>query len=107
MKREEAKSSSLFSGRCTATILLRIRQAQHRPAGRRQLRHGHRRFWLWRHFWRFWMEDRILEPEGQVAGAAAFAVTGVGLAFAFARARRAFDADVEMIVVTVHRPHLV
>src|SRR5215218_1094951 len=53
------------------------------------------------------MQDRILEPVGEVAGAAAFAFSRIGLAFAFAGAGRTFDADMEVIVVAVHRPHLV
>src|SRR5438128_2451681 len=80
-------------------LLLGVRHVQHAPAGRRQLRHGHRRFRLRRLFGRLRMQRRILEPEGEVAGRTAFAHVGIGLALAFARARRAFDADVEVIVM--------
>src|SRR6266851_9012560 len=52
------------------------------------------------------MDDRILEPKGEIAGAAALALRRRRLAFAFAAAGRTFDADMEVIVVAVHRPHL-
>src|SRR5207247_9095714 len=64
-----------------------------------------RRFWLWRLFRRLRVDNRILEPIGQIAGAATFAGRWFGLALASA-ARRTFDADMEVIVVAVHRPHL-
>src|SRR6201988_2877403 len=88
-------------------LLLGVRHLQHRPAGRRELRHGHRRLWLRRLLRRLRMQRRNLEPEGKVAGRAALARVGIGLGLAFARARRALDADVEVVVVTVHRPDLV
>src|ERR1700724_976258 len=52
------------------------------------------------------MDDRILEPESEITRAAALALRGRRLAFAFAAAGRTFDADVEVIVVAVHGPHL-
>ena len=52
------------------------------------------------------MDHRILEPVGQIACAAAVAFRRGWLAFAFAAAGRTFDADMEVIVVPVHRPDL-
>src|SRR5712671_4208502 len=53
------------------------------------------------------MDDRILEPVGEIAGAAALAGRRLRLALARAAAGRASDADMEVIVMAVHRPHLV
>src|SRR5947199_10452265 len=86
-------------------LLLGVRSGQHLAAGGRQLRQGQRRFWLWRLFRRLRVNNRILEPIGQIAGAATFARRWFGLALASA-ARRTFDADMEVVVVAVHRPHL-
>src|SRR5882757_6855970 len=51
-------------------LLLRVRRSQHGFAGGRQGGHRHRRLWFRRRRRRFWVEDRILEPECEVAGAA-------------------------------------
>ena len=84
-----------------------VRRGQHRFAGRRQLRHRHRRLRLRRHLRRLRVQHRIAEPVGEIAGAAAFASpAGSGWLSHSPLAGRAFDADVEVIVVAVHRPHL-
>src|SRR5215213_4186405 len=102
-----AKSSSSFScGFDLAWSMFCIRRMQYGFAGWRQLGHGHRRLRLWRLFRRLRMQHRVAEPVGEVASAAAFAFGRFGLAVAFAGAGRALDADVEVIVMAVHRPHL-
>src|SRR5712671_4251417 len=92
--------------RPAAALRLRVRSGQHLAAGGRQLRQGHRRFWLWRLFRRLRVDSRILEPIGQIAGAATVARRWFGLALASDGARRTFDADMEVVVMAVHRPHL-
>src|SRR6266481_1395943 len=87
-------------------LLLRIRRVQNLFAGGRKLRQRWSGPRLRRLFWRLRVEDRILEPVGELAFAAAFAVPLVRLAFAFAAARRASHANVEVIIVAVPRAYL-
>src|SRR5467141_3634345 len=75
-------------------------------AGGRQLRQRDRRFWLWRLLRRLRVDNRILEPIGQIGRLAAFARRWFRLALASAGAGRTFDADMEVVVVAVHRPHV-
>src|SRR6266849_9962945 len=88
------------------SLLPGVMRGQNLAAGGRQLRKRHRRFWLWRRFRRLGVNHRILEPVGEIAGLAALACRWLRLAFAFAAAGRTFDADMEGIIVAVHRPHL-
>src|SRR6185369_8835893 len=53
------------------------------------------------------VENRILEPVGQIGRLATVASRWFRLALASGGAGRTFDADMEVIVVAVHRPHLV
>src|SRR5260370_5294505 len=92
--------------RAAGWLLLGVRRGQYIAAGGRHLRQGHWRFRLWGFFRRVWMEHRILEPVGEIGSAAGFAFLRLGLALAFAAAGRASDADMEMIIVAVHRAHL-
>src|ERR1700729_3742228 len=48
------------------------------------------------------MDHLILEPVSEIVGAAGFTLFVVRLALASGAARRAFDADVKVIVMTVH-----
>src|SRR3984893_1329934 len=50
------------------------------------------------------MDDWILETESEISRLAALACRRVRLVLAFAAAGGAFDADMEMIIVAVHRP---
>ena len=52
------------------------------------------------------MEHRIFEPVGEIAGAAALAFRGLRLPLAIAAAGRTPDADMEVIIVAVHRAYL-
>src|SRR5712671_830538 len=63
-------------------LRLGVRSGQYLAAGGRQLRQGHRRFWLWRLFRRLRVDNGILEPIGQIAGAATVARRWFGLALA-------------------------
>src|SRR6266849_8565944 len=101
-----ACSGRMKSASLDRRLLLGVRSGQYLAAGGRQLRQGHRRFWLWRLFRRLRVDNRILEPIGQIAGAATFARRWFRLALATAGASRTFDADMEVVVVAVHRPHL-
>src|SRR5229473_6948668 len=101
---QNARSGSVAANR--GALLLGVRCRQYLAAGGGHLRERHRRLRLRRLCGRLRMEHRILEPVGEIARAAAFAVRWLGLALAIARAGGAFDADMEMIVVAVHWPHL-
>ena len=90
------------SPRCTAW-----RPERPAPGGRRPaIAPCHRRFRLWRFFRRLRVDNGILEPIGQIGRLAAFARRWFRLALAPGGAGRTFDADMEVIVVAVHRPHL-
>ena len=62
--------------------------------------------WLGWLFRRLRMNYRILEPVGEVRRAAAFAIWRRRLRHAFLRASGTGDADMEVIVMAVHRPDL-
>src|SRR5271168_1589655 len=89
------------------TLLPGIRRGQHRFAGSRQRGHRHavrgrfRRLFRWRR-----MDDRILEPVGEIGLAAAFAAALIRLSLAFAGAGRALHADVEVVVMAPPWPDL-
>src|SRR5579863_1265979 len=87
-------------------LWLGIRGGQNLAACGGQLRHRHRRFRLWR--LRRWlgMNHLILEPIGEIGRAAGLALRRLRLGLAFGAARRAFDADMEVVVVAVHRSYL-
>src|SRR3981081_3465883 len=109
-RRQPTLSHSQAGGNrpCAAdSLLLGIRRGQHLFTGGRQLRQRHWLSRLRRLLRRLGMDDRILEPVGEIAGAAALAGRRLRLALAWAAAGRASDADMEVIVMAVHRPHLV
>src|SRR5258708_33672776 len=89
-----------------SSSLLGVRRGQNLAAGGRQLRQRYPRPWLRRFFLRLGVDGRILEPERQVAGTGALAVRRCRLALAFAAAGGTFDADMEVIIVAIHRSDL-
>src|SRR5689334_9210934 len=92
------------SPRASTLSWLGVRRVQDRFAVRWQLRHRDLRLGLGWHYRRLRMEDRILEPVGEVGGLAAVATLLVFLAVAFGGARRTAHADVEVIVMAPPRP---
>src|SRR4029077_10186094 len=86
-------------------LVLCVRRGQDLAAGRRQLRHGQRLRLRWLNL-RLRVDHLVPEPIGEIRGTAGLAFGGFRLALTFGAARRAFDADMEMIVVAVHRPYL-
>src|ERR1700756_4732084 len=59
-----------------------------------------------RFFRRLRMKHRILEPIGEVGRTAAFAICRRRLRHTFFRAGGTGDANMEMIIVAIHRPDL-
>src|SRR3984957_8604868 len=91
---------------CYGWLRLDIRCGQNLAARGRHLRQRHRRSRFLRLGLRFWMKNRILEPVGEIRSVAALSFRRRRLAFAFGGAGGAFDTDMEVIMVTIHRPYL-
>src|ERR1700733_2399918 len=92
--------------KCYCPLLLGVRCGQNLPALRRQLRQRQPRLGLVRLRGGVRMDHLILEPVSEIVGAEGFALFVIRLALAGGAAGRAFDADVEVIVVGIHRPDL-
>src|SRR5579871_1173297 len=91
---------------CTQILLPGIGSGQHLAAFGGELRQRQPRFgrdWL---RWRLWMDHLVLEPVGEIGRAAGLTLRWLGLALAGLAAGRASDADVEVIIVAVHRADL-
>src|SRR5665213_1595458 len=87
-------------------LLPGIGSRQNLAAGRRQLRQGYRLPRLCRLFRRLRVEDRILEPVGEVGGAAAVAAFLRLLALAVGGSGWAGHPDVKVVIVAVPRTDL-
>src|ERR1700722_17135184 len=87
-------------------LLLGIRGSQNLAASGGQLRQRRPRSWRRGFRRRLGMDHLVLEPVGKVGRAASFTLRWFRLALALRATGRAFDADVEMIIVAVHRPDL-
>src|SRR6516165_5157465 len=82
----------------------RVRCIQHGAARRWQLRQRDAPARFWRLLLRLGMNDLVLEPICQLGRLAAFAAALIRLAVTILAAARAFDADMEMVIVTIPRP---
>jgi hypothetical protein len=82
------------------------RSNQYLAANGRKVSKRYRRPWLWRCGGRPWVENGFAEPVSKILCTASLIRRGRRLRFAFSIGRRTFNADMEVIIMPIHRTNL-